>query len=302
MTEKSTEEKIFVDKPPSTLREEHGLWPGEQENMDKVTPIPDDKSKIPLNRFHNVINEKLVTEMKKSLYVHETFDDCNVSKLITARFKEDNVKFFCNDNISEYLRDNELQYIELEVANNIETLLRSLLIDIDNDHNTKETGKRVAKMFIHEVFAGRFKSEPKITSFPNAAKYDGAYYTGPISVRSTCAHHFQNITGNCWVGVKPEDDVIGLSKFNRIIDWIASRPQIQEEMTVQIADKICELTKTKNIAILLKAKHHCITHRGVKEHDSDMTTTILRGSFQTESNIRNEFFATVNNMKGHGHG
>ncbi len=240
-----------------------------------------------------------VKEMQEIRKLQEAFHKPNyMSQKIIKRFQAEGVKFYCNDNISEHLTEGELELIEKEVAANFDSLLRSLLIDVENDHNTKETGKRVAKMFIQEVFRGRYFEEPKITAFPNVA-YDGAYYTGPISIRSTCAHHFQNITGSCWIGVKPHKEVIGLSKFNRIVDHIASRPQIQEEMTVQIADRIADLTDTENIAILVKAQHHCLTHRGVREHDSDMTTTILRGTFQHDSNTRSEFFSTVNNMKGH---
>ncbi len=243
-------------------------------------------------------NEANVKEMKDILNIKKSMYNDGISKLLISSFQKNNVDFFCNNNISEHLSENELMVLESEVARNFDTLLRSLLIDVDNDHNTFGTAARVAKMFIHEVFRGRYYPEPKVTAFPNVA-YDGAYYTGPISIRSTCAHHFQNITGSCWVGVKPHKEVIGLSKFNRIIDHIASRPQIQEEMTVQIADRIAELAETDNIAIMVKAKHHCLTHRGVKEHESDMTTTILRGTFQWDANTRSEFFATVNNMKGH---
>lgn len=240
-----------------------------------------------------------VKEMQEIRKLQEAFHAPDyMSKKIIKRFQDEGVKFYCNDNISEHVTEGELELIEKEVAANFDNLLRSLLIDVDKDHNTKETGKRVAKMFIQEVFRGRYFEEPKITAFPNVA-YDGAYYTGPISIRSTCAHHFQNITGSCWIGVKPHKEVIGLSKFNRIVDHIASRPQIQEEMTTQIADRIEKLTETENIAIMIKAQHHCLTHRGVREHDSDMTTTILRGTFKHDSNTRSEFFSTVNNMKGH---
>lgn len=240
-----------------------------------------------------------VKEMRNIKDLQDAFKQTDyMSKKIIKRFRADGIKFFCNDNISEYITEGELELLEKEVATNFDNLLRSLLIDVDKDHNTNETGKRVAKMFMQEIFKGRYIPEPKITAFPNIA-YDGAYYTGPISIRSTCAHHFQNITGSCWIGVKPQKEVIGLSKFNRIVDHIVSRPQIQEEMTTQIADRISNLTETENIAIMVKAQHHCLTHRGVKEHDSDMTTTILRGTFQWNSNTRSEFFATVHNMKGH---
>ena len=177
-------------------------------------------------------------------------------------------------------------------------MLRSLVIDVDEDHNTKDTAKRVAKMFIKEIFAGRYEIMPNITTFPNASKYEGLYLAGPISIKSTCAHHLQNIVGQAWVGVFPGDQVIGLSKFNRLINWIASRPQIQEEMTVQIAEAIEKVTKAKGIAVIIKAEHHCMTHRGVKEHDSDMTTSIMRGEFLKNVELKKEFIALLNNMKG----
>lgn len=241
----------------------------------------------------------IVKEMQNIKELQDAFQQTDyMSKKIIKRFQAAGIKFFCNDNISEHITEGELELLEKEVATNFDNLLRSLLIDVDQDHNTNETGKRVAKMFIQEIFKGRYVQKPKITTFPNVA-YDGAYYTGPISIRSTCAHHFQNITGSCWIGVKPHKEVIGLSKFNRIVDHIVSRPQIQEEMTTQIADRISDLAETENIAIMVKAQHHCLTHRGVKEHDSDMTTTILRGTFQWDVNTRSEFFATVHNMKGH---
>ena len=180
----------------------------------------------------------------------------------------------------------------------MESLLESLVIDTKNDHNTKETAKRVAKMWIQEVFAGRYVPFPKITSFPNMG-YKSMYTSGPISVRSTCAHHFQNIVGNCWVGIIPNGEVIGLSKFNRIVHHIAERPQIQEEMTSQIADALLEYAQTKHIAVVVKAEHHCMTHRGVREHESDMTTAIMLGAFKDDRATRDEFYKLCMSMKGH---
>jgi GTP cyclohydrolase I len=154
-------------------------------------------------------------------------------------------------------------------------------------------------MFLREVFGGRYTPKPNITAFPNANNYDELYITGPITVRSTCAHHLQNITGHCWIGVFPGKEVIGLSKFNRLVDWIASRPQIQEEMTVQIADAIEEETKAAGVAVIMKAEHHCMTHRGVREHESDMTTSVMRGKFRKDPSLKQELLQLVSTMKGH---
>ena len=180
----------------------------------------------------------------------------------------------------------------------MQRVLSSLVIDTEHDHNTKETAKRVAKMFLNETFGGRYIPEPRVTSFPNMG-YNNLYTTGPITIRSTCAHHLQNIVGKCWVGIFPEEEVIGLSKFNRLVHHIAERPQIQEEMTTQIADKLVQYAKTPNVAVVVKAEHHCMTHRGVKEHDSDMTTAVMLGKFRDDPNLKQEFYNLMLSMKGH---
>ena len=204
----------------------------------------------------------------------------------------------CNDNISNLVTEKDITKIEKNVKKHFQKVLDALLIDTENDHNTQDTAKRVAKMLVREVFAGRYEPKPRITSFPNANQYDQLYLTGPIKIRSTCAHHFQPIVGNAWIGVFPGKEVIGLSKFNRLVDWVASRPQIQEEMTVQIADLIEAETKAEGIAVVVKAEHMCLTHRGVKEHESDMTTSIVRGSLREIESQKREFFNLLKGMKG----
>ena len=208
------------------------------------------------------------------------------------------VKHFCNDNISEHVTEKDLKKMQRDVEKYFQKVLESLKIDTENDHNTQETAKRVAKMMVREVFAGRYEPKPRITSFPNATAYDELYLTGPIKIRSTCAHHVQPIVGNAWVGVFPGKNVIGLSKFNRLVDWVASRPQIQEEMTVQIADIIEQETQAEGVAVVVKAEHMCMTHRGVKEHESDMTTSVVRGSLRDEESQKREFFNLLKGMKG----
>ena len=212
--------------------------------------------------------------------------------------KQKKVRSFCNDNISETVNEKEIRKIQEDVQKNFQKVLDSLRIDTENDHNTKETAKRVAKMFVHETFYGRYTKKPRVTAFPNANSYDELYITGPISIRSTCAHHFQPIVGNCWIGVFPGKNVIGLSKFNRLVDWIVRRPQIQEEMTVQIADLIEKETKAAGVAVIVKAEHMCLTHRGVKEHESDMTTSVIRGVFKENPILKSEFLQLLKGMKG----
>ena len=207
-------------------------------------------------------------------------------------------KHFANDTIYMYLDPGDVKLIECEVAEAFEDVLKALVINTTDDHNTKATAQRVAKMFVHEIFRGRYYPPPEVTSFPNAKQYDQIYMTGPITINSTCAHHFQPITGQAYVGVFPGKRVVGLSKFNRIVDWIASRPQIQEEMTEQIADMVEKETEAQGVAVVIKAEHFCMTARGVKEHESEMMTSVVRGMFRDEPATKAEFFSLLNNMKG----
>lgn len=220
------------------------------------------------------------------------------SQLIKQRLVSAGQDFRCNNNISDYIEEGELDLLQEEVQEKMEAVLQSLVIDTVNDHNTQETAKRVAKMYIRETFAGRYNPMPRITTFPNLG-YQSMYTSGPISVRSTCAHHLQNIVGKAYIGIIPNDEVIGLSKFNRIVHHVAERPQIQEEMTSQIADALVEFAKTPNIAVVVKAEHMCMTHRGVKEHESDMTTAIMRGAFFDDPAAKQEFYNICMSMKGH---
>lgn len=221
-----------------------------------------------------------------------------ISKVIKERIKAKNKRFHCNDNISEFIQDGELDQLQQEVEGKLQEVMESLVIDTEHDHNTNDTARRVAKMYVKEIFGGRFQPTPRITSFPNMG-YKSLYTSGPISIRSTCAHHFQNIVGKAWIGIVPEDEVIGLSKFNRLVHHIAERPQIQEEMTTQIAQELVTFAKTPNVAVVVKAEHHCMTHRGVREHESDMTTAIMLGAFERDPALKQEFYDICLSMKGH---
>ena len=222
----------------------------------------------------------------------------DISKVIRQRILAKDKRFHCNDNISEFIEEGELDLLQQEVEGKLQGVMDSLVIDTDHDHNTKDTAKRVAKMYIKEIFGGRFTPTPRITSFPNMG-YKSLYTSGPISVKSTCAHHFQNIVGNAWIGIIPEDEVIGLSKFNRLVHHVAERPQIQEEMTTQIADELVKFAKTPHVAVVVKAEHHCMTQRGVREHESDMTTAIMLGAFNKDPALKQEFYDICLSMKGH---
>lgn len=216
-----------------------------------------------------------------------------ISEAIKQRIIEAGGSFHANDNISQYITSDELDVLELEVKDKVLALLRSLVIDIDNDHNTRDTARRVAKMYLREVFKGRYQERPMITDFPNFKNMDELYTLGPIKFKSACSHHFVEIEGDCWVGIKPSDRVIGISKIARIVDWVARRPHIQEEATVIIADELEKLLSPKGLGVVIRAKHHCMTWRGVEQEDSTMISNVMRGEMLDDHSMKQEFFDTI---------
>ncbi len=220
------------------------------------------------------------------------------SEAIRQRIISAGKTFVANDNIAPFLIDGDLDLLQGEVAERVQDLLESLVIDTENDHNTIDTANRVAKMFIREVYKGRYLPAPAVTDFPNAKNLDQVYTVGPVTIRSACSHHLVPIIGEAWIGVIPSDRVIGLSKFNRITDWVMARPQIQEEASVQLADYIENLIQPKGLAVVVKASHLCMTWRGVRESKTSMTTSVMRGAFMDNPAARAEFFSII---KGQGY-
>lgn len=193
-----------------------------------------------------------------------------------------------NDNASIDI-DNAKNEIEKAMT----VMLEALGIDWQADPNTQGTPRRVAKMYTDELLSGRFLPKPKATIFPNTKEVDQLFAVGPMPIVGVCSHHFLPITGNVWVGVIPEDKLLGLSKFARFAHWVFSRPQIQEEATEQLADVLEEILKPKGLAIVCKAAHACMSLRGVKATDSLMTTSVMRGSMYAQA-PRVEFFNVIN--------
>ena len=177
-------------------------------------------------------------------------------------------------------------------ASKLEELFDILKIDHRNDHNTRDTPRRVAKMFVAETMHGRYAPPPEITEFENAQAFDQLLVTGPIEVRSTCAHHMMPIYGHAYIGVLPSADgkIIGLSKYDRIVDYFASRLQIQEELVKQIGNYITEKTAPQGLAVRLSAVHMCKTHRGVRStHKGRMVTTAYFGNMADNRQLKQEF-------------
>ena len=212
---------------------------------------------------------------------------------IRQRLQAARASFFANDNIAAYLEEGELEALQEEVTQQMRGLLKALVIDVDRDHNTAETAERVAKMYLHEVFRGRYHPQPKVASFPNVRELDEIYTVGPITVRSACSHHLVPILGHCWIGIQPGERVIGLSKFSRIADWVFSRPHIQEEAVIILADEIEALCKPRGLGLVLKAQHYCMKWRGVKEPQASMVNSVVRGSFRSNASMKKEFFDLI---------
>ncbi len=219
----------------------------------------------------------------------------SVSEKIRARLVAAKARFHANDNIADFVQEGELNQLVEEVEGKLASVLDSLVIDTENDHNSKETARRVAKMYVHEIFKGRYTKLPQITEFPNASKLNELMIVGPITVRSACSHHLCPVIGKVWVGVLPNEDtnIIGLSKYARLTEWIMSRPQIQEEAVIQLADLIEQKTQPDGLAIVMEATHFCMTWRGVKDMDNKMINSVMRGSFLTNPELRQEFLSLI---------
>ncbi len=222
------------------------------------------------------------------------------SERIRYRLISASCRYHANDNISEFIRDGELEELRTEVEAKMREVLKSLVIDTDSDHNTNDTAMRVAKMFIHEVFKGRYVPMPSVTEFPNFSRLNELMIVGPVKVRSACSHHLCPILGKVWIGVMPNEhsNLIGLSKYARITDWIMSRPQIQEEAVTMLANELQERVKPDGLAIVMEADHFCMHWRGVKDDESMMTNSVMRGAFLKDANLRREFLALLGKKNG----
>lgn len=223
-----------------------------------------------------------------------------VSVRIRERLKAAQARFHANDNIADFIQPGELEAMLAEVEDKVRALLESLVIDTVSDHNTQETARRVAKMYLREVFKGRYENEPAVTEFPNIEHLNELMIVGPITVRSACSHHLCPIVGRVWVGIMPNEhsNLIGLSKYARLIDWVMSRPQIQEEAVTQVADLLQDKMNPDGLAIVMDADHFCMQWRGVKDMEASMVNSVMRGSFLKDANLRREFLALVQQRKG----
>ncbi|MEY4563466.1 MAG: hypothetical protein RLZZ618_2743 [Pseudomonadota bacterium] len=219
------------------------------------------------------------------------------SERIRYRLVGAGCRYHANDNISAFIEEGEIDQLRSEVEAKMHDVLQALVIDTDSDHNTQETAKRVAKMFLTEVFRGRYVPMPLVTEFPNVERLNELMIVGPITVRSACSHHLCPIMGKVWVGVLPNEhsNLIGLSKYARICEWIMGRPQIQEEAVTMLANELQDRVKPDGLAIVMEADHFCMHWRGVKDSESKMTNSVMRGAFLKDPNLRREFLSLLSN-------
>jgi GTP cyclohydrolase I len=223
-------------------------------------------------------------------------DSGPVSARIRNRLQQKQQRFHANDNIAAFIEPGELDELIKEVTEKMAGVLDSLVIDVEHDHNTRDSARRVAKMYVNEVFRGRYVPIPKSTEFPNFSHLNELMIVGPITVRSACSHHLCPIMGRLWIGVMPNQDsaLIGLSKYSRITDWIMSRPQIQEEAILNLSDVLVKMVKPDGLAVVMEADHFCMQWRGVKDNASKMINSVMKGSFLKDGALRREFLSLIN--------
>ena len=219
-----------------------------------------------------------------------------ISDQIRARIGHAKRRYHANDNISAFIAPGEIDALITEVEGKMKGVLESLVIDISGDHNTRDTARRVAKMYLTEVFRGRYFPQPAVTEFPNAERLNELMIVGPITVRSACSHHFCPIMGRLWIGLMPNEhsNLLGLSKYSRLAEWVMGRPQIQEEAVTQLADLLMNRVSPDGLAVVMEADHFCMHWRGVRDAQSKMVNSVMRGSFLKDPALRREFLSLIN--------
>jgi len=223
------------------------------------------------------------------------------TEILRNKLINNKLRYWAGDNISSILNDADRQVIVEEATKAFEGVLDALLIDRENDPNSKGTAKRLAKMYVHEIMSGRYYPAPDATAFPNTGE---EAYKGMLVVRSElksmCSHHHQPVTGVGYIGIIPGDKVIGLSKYTRIAQWCARRGTLQEELCNDIAREIRKATGSEDVAVYIAAEHGCCVNRGISAHSSLTQTTVLEGQFK-EADVKKEFFDNVALQQRHSH-
>lgn len=222
------------------------------------------------------------------------------SEQIKARLQDKNIRYWAGDNISEVLQQGDKEELIEELTPKFEAVLDGLVIDRANDPNSMDTGRRLAKMYINELMAGRYNPMPNATAFPN---HMNDRYTGMLVVRSelksVCSHHHQPVSGVAYIGIIAADTLIGLSKYTRIAQWCARRGTLQEELAMDIAREISNATGSKDVGVYIQATHGCCENRGIMAASSLTQTTVLRGAFNDDAGTKKEFMDNIKLQQGY---
>jgi len=217
-----------------------------------------------------------------------------ISEKIKERIKNSGARFHSNDNISEFVSKDELDLLIDEVQGKFQGVLDSLVIDTDNDPNSRDTARRLAKMYIKELMSGRYNPPPNATSFPNDSdeRYEGMLVVRS-ELKSVCSHHHQPVTGVAYIGIIAARKLIGLSKYTRIAQWCSRRGTLQEELCNDIAREIQKATGSEDVGVYIQAVHGCCENRGIMAHSSLTQTTVLKGAFYNDLGTKKEFFDNI---------
>ena len=223
-----------------------------------------------------------------------TDNSLNLSQVIRKRLTDADKRFWAGDNISEFITDKEKDMLIDELTGKFEGVLDSLIIDRHNDPNSQGTARRLAKMYVYEIMAGRYEESPNATAFPNDTdgKYEGMLVVRS-ELKSMCSHHHQPVTGVAYIGIIAGPKLIGLSKYTRIAQWCARRGTLQEELCMDIAREIKFATGSQDVAVYIQATHGCCENRGIMAHSSLTQTTVLEGAFKTDASVKKEFFDNI---------
>ena len=215
-------------------------------------------------------------------------------EMIRKQMRKEGKRFWAGDNVSEYVTENSKAELINEATTAFETVLDTLLIDRENDPNSQDTARRLAKMYFNEIMAGRYDPRPNATAFPNHTneRYDGMLVVRS-ELRSMCSHHHQPVTGVAYIGIIAADTLIGLSKYTRIAQWCARRGTLQEELAMDIAKEIQAATGSQDVGVYIQATHGCCENRGIMAHSSLTQTTVLRGVFRTDAGVKKEFMDNI---------
>jgi len=224
----------------------------------------------------------------------KNYQEAYLGDAIRFKMKRDRKRFWAGDNISDYVSEEDKKILIDEAAEAFELVLDRLLIDRENDPNSKGTARRLAKMYFNEIMAGRYDPAPSATAFPNDSedRYEGMLVVRS-ELRSMCSHHHQPVSGVAYIGIIAAHKLIGLSKYTRIAQWCARRGTLQEELANDICREISKATDSQNVGVYIQAIHGCCENRGIMAHSSLTQTTVLTGVFKTDPAVKKEFMDNI---------